>query len=186
MVPDRTRALDILFCVLGSGLEWEHGQIVDLSGSSWLKKPVKSYQPYPYPFDQARKQNESLKDLGIYQRSVANTQRRMDDDNLQARLTRRYVRFYSSYSCLDKTWYPISKYEGYNVHAPKDIRPDWMEGLLECLHLYSIWEPKPLTEIAKDISRFNPMHTHRQNDRYDQERMAVEYAQKLLKEYLGA
>ena len=118
----RADCLDHLFCTIGDGYEWVHGQLVeygtygDADESDYLNPPTKRACQSEENIAKRRKEDKELHDL----------QRENDlEDGLPD---------IGPYDPDKHHWYPLSKHS-HIMNLPDDIRDDWREAANECLKM---------------------------------------------------
>ena len=145
MVPDRTSALDMLFCVIGTGLKWIDGEIKDTAEDNYLSRTKR----YKYSAD-----NE------IYRKAFTNTFTK--DTSFLDKLKRSDLERIASYnffmnsisehvlknikkltttSHVPKRFYPICEYSNL-ITIPKDAKSDWIKLAIETCELVMLCNPE--------------------------------------------
>lgn len=114
--PTRKHALNQLFCVLGNGMEWINGELVN-KDSKYLKryKMIEEIERAEFPFEEDWYENHEF-----------------------------YTDLYESCDKTEKIpfeyqfeWYPLctGKHGSKLYNYPKNIKPDWKALLEECKEL---------------------------------------------------
>ena len=144
-IRDRTSALDLLFCTIGTGLEWEKGQIVDKSEDNYLT---------------AKKQDMYNLDQEIYKKAYTNTfwkDGAMIHDELKAWNIRTMREYNYQMSCIaeytleniekattvsfpSKSFYPLGSYSKL-LTVPKNVKSDWLELAIKTCDLILATDP---------------------------------------------
>jgi len=110
MFWSRKCCLNYLFCVIGNGLKWVNGELnysCDRADRYILKEDVVRAEP-------------SVSAKLIHEVETEYKTR------IRALVGKEYKEF---------TWYPISERYSYVCNYPKDIKPDWLELILETRNL---------------------------------------------------
>ncbi len=133
MITSRSGALNLLFCVYGTGLDWNNGEIIDSCDENYLSGGRKIYSFEKDLYKKAytntfwgkesmgdrldRNRVEWMRAYNFYENCVAeHTQR-----NIEALVTTKDIL---------KSFYPLCEYSKL-MTVPKDVKPDWLELALE-------------------------------------------------------
>ena len=118
----RADCLDHLFCTIGDGYEWVHGQLVECGTygetdeNDYLNPPMKRACQTDENIAKRRKENRELHDL----KRENDLEDGLPDIGL--------------YDPDKRHWYPLSKHS-HIMNLPDDIRDDWREAANECLKM---------------------------------------------------
>lgn len=119
----REECYNHLFCVIGNGYRWWHGQLVDDS-----------------PFCCGKKERKVLLEMNDadYEREVP----RAEQSEEKARMKREMDKIIMDFLLKKKAeganpfigpmWYPLSRRYSALFHVPKDVKPDWAAAVEEC------------------------------------------------------
>ena len=143
-VRNRTFALNLLFCTIGTGLEWKDGQIVDEIEDNYLT---------------AKKQDIYNLDREIYKKAYTNTfhkpgllsgELKVWDikimreynyrNNCMAEYTLKNIEKAVTVSLPPKSFYPICQYSNL-MTMPKNVKPDWLSLAIETCDLILATDP---------------------------------------------
>lgn len=143
-IRNRTFALDMLFCTIGTGLDWKNGKIVDEIEDNYLT---------------AKKQDIYNLDREIYKKAYTNTFHKrglymydlkawnirvMKEYNYQnnciAAYTLKNIEKAVTVSLPPKSFYPISQYSNL-MTVPKNVKPDWLSLAIETCDLILATDP---------------------------------------------
>ncbi|KKL76224.1 hypothetical protein LCGC14_2047020 [marine sediment metagenome] len=143
-IRNRTFALDMLFCTIGTGLDWKDGKIVDEVEDNYLT---------------AKKQDIYNLDHEIYKKAYMNTLFKpgMMRDDLKARDIRTMKEFNYQDGCIaeytlkhiekavtvalpPKSFYPLGSYSNL-MTVPKNVKPDWLSLAIETCDLILVTDP---------------------------------------------
>ena len=144
-IHNRTFALDLLFCIIGTGLKWKEGQIVDMSENNYLT---------------AHKQDIYNLDNEIYEKAFQNTfwkNGALVGDELKAWNIRIMRKYNYEMSCIaeytlkniqkavtvslpPKSFYPLGRYSNL-ITIPKNARDDWLILAIETCDLILATDP---------------------------------------------
>ena len=141
-IRNRTHALNLLFCTIGTGLEWKDGQIIDESEDNYLT---------------AKEQDIYDLDKDIYHRAYVNTFDHSHFNNLKkwniksmmeyryhnnciAEYTLKNIEKAITVSLPPKSFYPICRYS-HLMTVPKNVRPDWLALAIETCNLILATDP---------------------------------------------
>ncbi len=144
-VRNRAFALELLFCIIGTGLKWERGRIVDTSKDNYLT---------------AQKQDMYNLDHALYKKAYTNTfwkGGKMWGDGLEASDIKRMREYNYQMSCIaeytleniekavtvsipPKSFYPLGRYSNL-MEIPKNVKPDWLELAIETCDLILVTDP---------------------------------------------
>lgn len=144
-IRNRTFALDMLFCTIGTGLEWsKDGQIIDTSEDNYLT---------------AQKQDMYNLDREIYKKAYSNSImpksmymndlkawdiRSMREYNYQlsciAEYTLKNIQKAVTVSLPPKSFYPIGTYSNL-LSVPENVRADWLDLAIETCDLILLTDP---------------------------------------------
>ena len=121
----REECYDQLFCTIGNGYDWYHGQLVP-SGDAYSDDQevlAKHDADYTRVVPRAVQSEENIRKKRKEDRSIWNTLRRfrLEDEGED-------IGEYSEAT----SWYPICERYSYVLNFPDDIRPDWKAALEEC------------------------------------------------------
>ncbi len=144
-IRNRTDALELFFCTIGTGLEWEEGQIVDKIKDNYLT---------------AEKQDMYNLDQEIYKKAYYNTfwkDGAMAHDELKACNIRQMREYNYQMNCMaeftlnnieeattvafaPKSFYPLGSYSKL-LKVPKNVKDDWLELAIETCDLVLATDP---------------------------------------------
>lgn len=139
MVRWRTGALDLLYCILGTGIDWHEGRLHDNNSNNYLNMPagVGGQGCWSRDFGMT----EAFGSMGVL-------------PDMQKMVRERHARdFAKIMEVLDNVdsrcqeydpsprWYPISWY-GCRLCAPEGAQQDFRDGALETLKLILSQEPQ--------------------------------------------
>lgn len=144
-IRDRTVALDMLFCVIGTGIEWKDGRIVDIAKDNYLT---------------ATKQDIYNLDEDIYKKAFTNTLwkkgamignelkasniRQMREYNFSlnciAEYTLKHIQTATTVATIPKSFYPIGTYSNL-MAVPKNVKDGWLELAIETCDLILATDP---------------------------------------------
>ena len=143
-IRNRTFALDMLFCTIGTGLDWKDGKIVDEIEDNYLT---------------AQKQDIYNLDREIYKKAYTNTLHKpglftdslkmwniriMREYNYQnnciAEYTLKNIEKAVTVSLPPKSFYPIGQYSNL-MTVPKNVKPDWLSLAIETCDLILATDP---------------------------------------------
>jgi hypothetical protein len=125
LYANREECYDHLFCVIGNGYDWLHGQLVP-SGDAYSDD---SNVGFRHDADYAR----------VVPRAVQSEEnirkKRNDDRNMWNTL--RWFRLQNKGEDIGEyseatAWYPISERYSYVLNFPENIKPDWKIAIEEC------------------------------------------------------
>lgn len=163
MNTHRNHVLNTLYCILGSGLEWRNGRIIDRCANSTLAMPPGPGQNLGV-FSEEHGFDESMEQMkkGASKEFIAI----LDDVEDKLRLDRRHrvneaietikdidnrCRDYSD-DVANGDWYPLSWY-GCNLAAPGDAQEDFFMGAIETVNLVINSRPQRGTQEWIDHRR---------------------------------
>ena len=143
MIGWRDDALNVLYCVLGSGIEWdEHGRLADTSPNNYMNLPPDiHYGPWSEDF--------GFKDsfASVIEGLPVELQDRMRDDQ-RMRMERDLKNSIAVVTNIDVCcqtyrpnriqWYPISWY-ACHLCVPVNVQQDFLDGAIEIAALISNW-----------------------------------------------
>lgn len=143
-IRNRTFALDMLFCTIGTGLDWKDGKIVDEIEDNYLT---------------AHKQDIYNLDREIYKKAYTNTfyksglyydRLRMWDirvmreynyqNNCIAEYTLKNIEKAVTVSLPPKSFYPVGMSSNL-MTVPKNVKPDWLSLAIETCDLILATDP---------------------------------------------
>ncbi len=143
-IRNRAFALDMLFCVIGTGLDWKDGKIVDGVKDNYLT---------------AKKQDIYNLDREIYKKAYTNTFFKPDSmcdklrawdirimkeynyrNNCIAEYTLKHIEEAVTVSLPPKSFYPICQYSNL-MTVPKNVKPDWLNLAIETCDLILVTDP---------------------------------------------
>ncbi|KKL88455.1 hypothetical protein LCGC14_1924510 [marine sediment metagenome] len=142
--PYRDDALDTLYCVLGTGIEWSNdGRLYDVSPNNYMNLPPDTY--YGVWSDHGRK--EALDTLVS---GLPDPVSRRITSNMLAREEERLDKHIETIEAIDirvnlyrpnrSCWYPISWY-ACRLCVPENVQPDYLAGALETATLVADFDP---------------------------------------------
>lgn len=144
MISSRSAALDLLFCVIGTGLEWQDGEIKDTIDNNYLNATEKGIKSF---------------DKGLYDRAWTNCL--MGERSPLSDLTKRDAEFIRAYTFFEncraewvwdnieklvttaipqRYFYPLCKYSKL-MQVPKDVKLDWLGLAIETCNLILLCDP---------------------------------------------
>lgn len=145
MIPDRTAALNLLFCTIGTGLEWgPKGEIIDTIEDNYLSA-VKQ-QIYNLEHELYRKAwlNTMYKpgSLSEYLRvqDVAWMREYNFHLNCMAEFVLAHIEEAVIVARIPKYFYPVSQYSQL-MTVPKNVKPDWLALAIETCDLILATNP---------------------------------------------
>ena len=159
-IRNRAFALDILFCVIGTGLDWTDGEIKDTIENNYLT---------------AEKQDIYDLDNDIYQKAYTNTFWGKKGSSICAELKAWNIRLMREYryhnNCIaeftlrniekavtvsipPKYFYPLSKYSNLMI-VPKNVKPDWLDLAIETCDLILVTDPLYKCQNGRLQNKFN-------------------------------
>lgn len=160
--PYRDDALDVMYCVLGAGIEWSNeGRLYDVSPNNYMNLPPDTH--YGMWSDYGR--NESLDMLvsglpspvsrQITSNMLAREEARLDKaietiDNIDQRV--------NLYRQNRTFWYPISWY-ACRLCVPKNVQPDYLLGALETATLISALDPIQIKQAPGSLDLRSALRT---------------------------
>ena len=121
----RQECYNHLFCVIGNGYDWLHGQLVP-SEDACSDDPNVAFM---HDSDYARVVPRAMQ-------SEENVRKKRDDDrNMWNAL--RWSKLEDEGEDIgeypeDVEWYPVSQRYSYVLNFPEDIKPDWRQAIEEC------------------------------------------------------
>lgn len=160
MMRYRDQALDMLYCVLGSGLGWDNnGRVSDNQPNNWMSiPPDSSCGVWADGFGK----DESLEDLVSGLSTGAERRIRSDVEERHTRLITAAISTVEeidvrciTYSPKPMRWYPMSWY-ACRLCAPDNAQRDFLEGALETAALIANTPPNYLSTDYYSYDR----HTH--------------------------
>jgi len=119
----REECYDHLFCVIGNGYRWWHGQLVN-----------------ERPFVCSKREREELLEMNDrdYDREVPraeqteeNVQKKQEMDEIRMNFLLKKKAEGANPDILQK-WYPLSRKYSALFNVPKDVKPDWAAAVEEC------------------------------------------------------
>ena len=139
-IPNRAHALDLMFCVLGTGMEWRDGEIVDAIEDNYLNK--KKSKPYHSVRSELRKMRKRLGRTWLNSWSHEYVREEVRAHNAKVREVHKHI----DEACRDTTlacFCPLSGPGGCShlEQVPDDVRPDWLGGVIETLVLIENTDP---------------------------------------------
>lgn len=143
-IRNRTSALDMLFCVIGTGLEWEKGRIVDTVKDNYLSDTKQDRYNFDAEIYKKAYRNTFWKDVGMCDRLTAHDIRRMAEYNYQnnciAEYTLKNIEKAVTVSHVPKSFYPICEYSKL-MKVPKNVGLDWLDLAIETCDLVLVTDP---------------------------------------------
>ncbi len=158
----RDDALDTLFCVLGAGLDWEAGRIVDTHPNNYMNMPPDThYGPWS-----TMGETEARADLlsGLSEETATLLREQFESDDLKiwqgtVETIENIDERCATYREGKRYWYPIGWYAS-RLCAPENALPDWLDGAIETASLIAALEP-PLVVAAGCIKYATRLETRR-------------------------
>lgn len=136
-IRNRAFALDMLFCMIGTGLKWKDGEIVDTIEDNYLtahKQGIYNLEKDIYK----KAYTNALMGKGFTSGLKARDIRWMREfryhDNCIAEYTLKNIEKAVTVAISPKYFYPLGTYSNL-MEAPKNIKPDWLELALETCDL---------------------------------------------------
>jgi len=119
----REDCYDHLFCVIGNGYRWWHGQLVN-----------------EHPWVCSKREREVLLELNDrdYDREVPHAEQSEENARKKQEMDERMMDFLLKKKAeganpfIGPKWYPLSKRYSALFHVPKDVKPDWAAAVEEC------------------------------------------------------
>lgn len=144
-VRNRAIALDLLFCVIGTGLEWEKGQIVDKGEDNYLTAQKQDMYNLDHELYKKAYTNTFWKDGAMWGDELkASDIRRMKEYNYQmsciAEYTLKNIEKAVTVSVPPKSFYPLGRHSNL-MEIPKNVRADWLELAIETCDLILVTDP---------------------------------------------
>lgn len=140
----RDDALSVLYCVLGSGIEWnEHGRLGDTSPNNYVNLPPDiHYGPWSreFGFKESMASCTASLPVDVKQRIMQDQRERMDRglgdaiaviSDIDSRC--------QTYRPDRKSWYPISWY-ACHLCVPAHVQQDFLDGAIEIAALIANWD----------------------------------------------
>ena len=121
----REECYNQLFCVIGNGYDWLHGQLVP-SGDAYSNDPNVAFMhdaDYARVVPRAAQSEKNIRKKRKEDRSMWNTFRwfRLQDKGKD-------IGMYSEAT----EWYPVCERYSYVLNSPENIKPDWRAAIEEC------------------------------------------------------
>ena len=143
-IRNRAFALDMLFCVIGTGLDWKDGKIVDEIEDNYLttkKQDIYNLdreiykKAYTNTFHKPGLFTDELKAWNIRVMKEYNYQ-----NNCIAEYTLKNIEKAVTVSLPPKSFYPICQYSKL-MTVPKNVKPDWLSLAIETCDLILATDP---------------------------------------------
>jgi len=132
----RDEALGGLYCILGSGIDWnKEGRLADSCPNNYMNMPPEAGGQGCWSDDFGM--SDSLKQMGLFNSDIENTLR---EDHKQRQLVAIKTVHYIDKRCQEysdkrqKRFYPFSWY-ACNLCAPKNVQEDFFHGAIETAKL---------------------------------------------------
>jgi len=145
---NRTHALQLLYVIIGTGLEWIDGEIQDSHEENYLNSPRKD--PF-HNFEDSMKAHELPDNFNKEAREIMEVivRQSVDKHNKQVKDTLDNINQRCKESPI-QVFYPMNLYGGkslkellyyYKIFPPKDVKPDWLDGAIETCNLILQTDP---------------------------------------------
>ncbi len=165
----RDDALGILYCTLGSGIDWRDGRLQDRQPNNYLNLPPDRGEGRVWSSDHGT--GESLDRMLGTNTEESRQLHKEVREHIQSGRDEQVARAVSTIQDIDErvqayrgaSWYPISWY-GCNLCAPADAQPDFLDGAIETATLIIQHNPKPGTKSWM---------THQRTKKYAEEILSV-------------
>lgn len=109
--PTRMHALNHLFCVLGNGMEWKNGELIEKDGKYHNRyKMIEEIEKAEFPSE------DNWYDMREFYKDLYESEDKPDKIPME----------------YDFEWYPLDTKYSKLYTFPEDIKPDWARILLEC------------------------------------------------------
>ena len=142
-ITNRTSALDLLFCTIGTGLKWKDGEIVDEIDDNYLntKRRIHSFNRdiYKKAYTNTFWGKEGMCD-SLQRKDVERMRAYCYYENCIAEWTGENIEKLVKTSIVPKSFYPLGKYAKL-IEIPKDIKDDWLELAIETCDLILATDP---------------------------------------------
>lgn len=143
-IRNRTFALDMLFCTIGTGLDWKDGKIVDEIEDNYLTAQKQDIHNLDAEIYKKAYTNTFWEDGHFYDRLRASDVKRMREYNYQmnciAEYTLKNIEKAVTVSLPPKSFYPIGQYSNL-MTVPKNVKPDWLALAIETCDLILATDP---------------------------------------------
>lgn len=143
-IRNRTFALDMLFCTIGTGLKWKDGQIVDSAEDNYLTSKKQDIYNLDAEIYKKAYTNTFWKDGPVHDRLEISDIRTMRNYSYQlnciAEYTLKNIQKAVTVSLPPKSFYPLGLYSNL-MKVPKNVRPDWLALALETCDLILATDP---------------------------------------------
>ncbi len=143
-IRNRTTALDMLFCVIGTGLKWKNGRIVDTVEDNYLSGNKQDRYDFDADIYKKAYRNTFWKDISMCSKLEANDIRRMAEYNYQnnciAEYTLKNIEKAVTVSHVPKYFYSLCRYSNL-MEVPKNVDSDWLELAIETCDLILVTDP---------------------------------------------
>lgn len=139
----RDDALNIMYCVLGAGIDWKDGRLTDYSSNNYMNLPPDTYYGI---WSRDFGKTESLTKMVGCLPKVVRSRIEKDFKNREEKQLNDAILTVEEINERCKTyrpnrgkWYPISWY-GCNLCAPVNAQDDFLDGAVEIASLISLSE----------------------------------------------
>ena len=143
-IRNRTFALDMLFCVIGTGLEWKDGQIIDTGEDNYLTAKEQDIYNLDRAIYKKAYTNTFFKDGTHWDKLNAWNIRSMREYNYQnnciAEYTLKNIEKAVTIALPPKSFYPLCRHSKL-MTVPKNVRPDWLALAIETCDLILVTDP---------------------------------------------
>ena len=162
--PYRDDALNVLYCVLGVGIEWSNeGRLYDVSPNNYMNLPPDTY--YGIWSELGRSESLDMLTSGLpdpISRRITSNMLAREEERLNAAIevvesidTRANL-----YRPHRSSWYPISWY-ACRLCVPENVQPDYLAGALEMATLLADFDPIAVERGPMSIDLRDALHTRR-------------------------
>lgn len=143
-IRNRTTALDMLFCVIGTGLDWKGGQIVDTVEDNYLNNTERHIYDADHDIYEKAYHNTFHKSSSFIDRLQASDIKRLKEyryqENCIAEHTQANIEKAVTVSLPPKSFYPVCQYS-HLMTVPKNVKPDWLALAIETCDLILATDP---------------------------------------------
>lgn len=144
-IHDRTFALDMLFCVIGTGMKWKDGRIVDLTEDNYLTSTKQNIYNLDEDIYKKAFTNTFWKDGAMIGNELkASNIRQMREYNFSlnciAEYTLKNIQKATTVAMIPKSFYPICAFSNL-MTVPKDVKDGWLELAIETCDLILATDP---------------------------------------------
>ena len=156
----RTSALDLMFCVIGTGIEWVNGELKDSQSDNYMNcNKQKFHNIESEIFKKALRNSWSYeKDVGfmddLNRDSIDWIKVYTGFMNFRAEIILSNIKNLTLTSHIPNYFYPVGKYSNL-IEIPNNIKTDWLILAVETYNLIMSCDPKYIHSDMKDINKIN-------------------------------